>query len=108
MSQKLLTHDFETALQAGGKPMVLDFYADWCGPCRMQAPQFQQAEAALQGRAEFYKVDIEEQPALAARFGVMSIPTIVVVHGGQTKWRNVGVTGKDQIVAAVQQILAAE
>jgi len=105
MSQKLLERDFETALQTSEIPMVLDFYADWCMPCRMQAPQFQQAEAALQGRAAFYKVDIDEMPALAARFGVMSIPTIVALHGGQVRWKSVGVTGKDEIVAAVQKIL---
>ena len=108
MSQTLLTRDlrdFETALQTGEKPMVLDFYADWCGPCRMQGPLFQQAEAALQGRAQFYKIDIEQQPELAARFGVMSIPTIVVAQGGQARWRSVGVTGKEEIVAAVQGIL---
>ena len=108
MSQPLLIHnlqDFETALQTGGKPLVLDFYADWCGPCRMQAPLFQQAETALNGQAAFYKIDIEKQPELAARFQVMSIPTIVIVQGGETRWRNVGVTGKDEIVAAVRQIV---
>ena len=104
MSQQLLTQELDNAPQAGEKPLVLDFYADWCGPCRMQAPLFQQAEAALQGQAEFRKVDIEQQPQLAERFGVMSIPTIVIVQGGQACWRSVGVTGKDEIVAAVRQI----
>lgn len=108
MSQTLLAHglrDFETALQSGEQPMVLDFYAGWCGPCRVQGPLFQQAEAALEGRAQFYKIDIEQQPALAARFGVMSIPTILIVQGGQTRWRSVGVTGKEKIVAAVREII---
>ena len=105
MSKPLLTQELETALRAGEKPLVLDFYADWCGPCRMQAPLFQQAEAALQGQAEFRKVDIEQQPELAERFGVMSIPTIVIVQGGQTRWRSVGVTGKEKIVAAVREVL---
>jgi len=105
MAQKLLKREFEAALSAETPLMVLDFYADWCGPCRMQEPQFRMAEAELAGRAEFFKVDIEDQPKLAARFNVMSIPTIVVVKGGTAKWRSVGVTGKDEIVAAVKKIL---
>jgi len=106
MSQEVLTLELETILQTGEKPVVLDFYADWCVPCRMQAPIFKQAEAALEGQAEFYKVDIEAQPALAARFDVMSIPTIAVVQGGKLCWRSVGVTGKDEIVGAVRRCLA--
>ena len=105
MSQQIIAKELETILETGEKPVVLDFYADWCMPCRMQAPIFQQAEAALQGQADFYKVDIDAQPELAARFQVMSIPTIAVVQGGQLRWRNVGVTGKDEIVAAVRKCL---
>lgn len=102
---KLLTADLEAMLQNATKPMVLDFYADWCVPCRMQGPQFQQAEAQLTGKAEFFKVDIEAQPGLAARFEVMSIPTIVVTLGGKMRWRSVGVTSADEIVAAVTPLL---
>jgi len=105
MSQTTLTQDLETALQNPEKPVALDFYADWCMPCRMQAPLFQQAQEDLRGQAEFYKVNIDQQPALAARFQVMSIPTIVVARGGQERWRNVGVTGKEEIVAAVKKAM---
>ena len=105
MSTQALMQDLETALQNLEKPVALDFYADWCMPCRMQAPLFQQAQEELGGRAEFYKVNIDQQPALAARFAVMSIPTIVVARGGQERWRSVGVTGKEEIVAAVKQAM---
>jgi len=106
MSRKPQSHELETILQTAEKPVVLDFYADWCMPCRMQAPYFQQAEAALRGQAEFYKVDIEALPELAERFEVRSIPTIVIVRGGQQRWRNVGVTMKEEIMEAVLQAAA--
>ncbi len=107
MGQNLLTKEkLETALKKGEKPLVLDFYADWCMPCRMQAPQFQQAEAAMQTQADFYKIDIDAQPELAAEFGVMSIPTLVILHAGNVCWRNVGVTGKDEIIAELRKALA--
>ena len=105
MGQTVL-QDLETALQDAEKTMVLDFYADWCMPCRMQAPLFQQAQEELRGQAEFFKVNIDQMPTLAMRYEVMSIPTIVVVRGGQVRWRNVGVAGKAEIVAAVKKAMA--
>ena len=106
MSKERLQSELETALQTTGMPVVLDFYADWCMPCRMQATYFQQAEAALRGQAEFYKVDIEAQPELAARFEVRSIPTIVIVRDGLQRWRSVGVADKDHITTAVLEVAA--
>jgi thioredoxin 1 len=101
MNQTTITKDFEQ-LMTGDQPLVLDFYADWCAPCRIQGPIFAQAEAALAGQAVLRKVNIEREPALAAQFGVMSIPTIAVVKGGKLVFQNVGVTSKDEIIAAVR------
>ena len=81
--------------------VVLNFTAEGCMPCRLQKPIFQQAAEELAGVAAFYVVDLSEQPALAARFGVMSIPTIVVLRDGEERWRSVGLTEKDEIVGAI-------
>ena len=85
--------------------VVLDFTAPGCMPCQLQKPIFEQAEVEMTGAAAFYVVDLSEEPALAARFGVMSIPTIVVLRDGEEQWRSVGLTEKDEIVDAVRKIL---
>lgn len=73
---------FDAAL-AGGSPLVVDFWAPWCAPCRAMAPAFEAAASELGGRACFAKVNLDEAPALARRFTVRSIPTLVVFRGGR-------------------------
>ncbi|MDR2656657.1 MAG: thioredoxin [Oscillospiraceae bacterium] len=100
--QHLKTDGFRETIQSENKPVVLDFYADWCGPCRMQAPVFQDAETEANGRAAFYKINIDQEPELAEAFGVMSIPTIAVMKNNQVRYKNVGFTNKAQILEAVE------
>ena len=73
---------FEQAV-AGDKPVLVDFFATWCGPCRMIAPSVEELAAEYEGRAVVGKVDVDQEPGLAQRFGVMSIPTLVVLKGGK-------------------------
>ena len=86
---------------------VIDFWAPWCGPCRSMTPQFERA-AQLRPDYTFAKVNVDEDPALAAHFGIRSIPTIVVLHDGELAAIESGVVGAEQLVEALARIAAAK
>lgn len=82
---------FDAAVTAAATPVVVDFWAPWCGPCRMMAPVFEAAAGQLGERARFLKVNTDEAPALARRLGVRSIPTLMLFRGGREVKRVSGV-----------------
>ncbi len=88
--------------QVSGGLTVVDFWAPWCAPCRAMAPQFERA-ARLRPRYRFAKVNVDEQPELAARFGVRSIPTLVVIRDGTLIGTAAGLVGADDLVAALDR-----
>ena len=79
-------------------PVIVDFWAPWCGPCKMMAPQFQQAARQLEPRVRLAKVNTEAEPHLAAQFGIRSIPTLALFQGGREIARQAGAMGVQDIV----------
>jgi thioredoxin 2 len=90
---------FDAFVNSTTLPVLVDFWAPWCGPCRMMAPQFEQAARQLKGRALLVKVNSDEAPRTATRFGIRSIPTLVRLDAGTERQRLSGAVPAAQIVA---------
>jgi len=97
-----LTSGAFDAVKGQDKPVIIDFWAPWCGPCRMQGPILDQVSDRVGDRAIVAKVNVDEEPALAGPFGVQAIPTLVILKSGKVVQRYVGVQQADTLVRAVE------
>lgn len=87
------------------QPVVIDFWAEWCGPCRMIAPIIDELAVEYEGRVLVAKCDVEECEEAVAKFGVRNIPTVVFVKGGEVVDKNVGAASKDALKAKIEKLL---
>ena len=94
--------DFDQVVERSDLPVIVDFWAPWCGPCRQMAPQFAQAAGSLKGRALLVKVNSDDNPRTASRFGIRSIPTLVKLDHGREVSRVAGARPAGQIVQFAQ------
>lgn len=92
-----------TDIIASEKPVVVDFYATWCGPCKMMGPILDDLKGKVGEKAKIVKVDVDKNPGTAAQFAVRGVPTIMIFKGGELKWRQAGVVSSDHLVQVIAQ-----
>jgi thioredoxin 1 len=96
---------FDEVVKSASVPVVVDFWADWCGPCKMIAPILEEIAGDNVGKVKIVKLNVDENPDLARRFDVMSIPTLIVFKDGEAQKRMVGAKGKGQLLQELNEFL---
>ena len=87
----------------GDTPVLVDFYADWCGPCKMMAPYLEEVAQKMKGKVKVIKVDVDKNQQASQKYKVQSIPTLILFKDGQIKWRQAGVVDPNTIMNQINQ-----
>lgn len=96
---------FEDLINNTSEPILVDFYATWCGPCKMMHPILEDVKARVGDKARIVKIDVDGQQALAIQYGIQAVPTLMLFKGGQQVWRQSGVVQGNELVKLIEQNL---
>lgn len=105
MALAFTDNNFESEVMKSDVPVLVDFYADWCGPCKMMAPVIEQLATEYQGKAKIGKLDVDQNGMTAQKYRVMSIPTMLIIKNGQVVDTVVGAVPKQQLEAKIKSFL---
>jgi len=106
-AQNVSLSSFEDEVLESSVPVIVDFYADWCGPCRMLGPVLDRVSKAFAGKARIVKVNVDQEPGLASQFKVSSIPMLLFVHKGEIVGKSTGIASETELKRALSQMIAA-
>jgi len=98
-------NDFDQKVLKSEKPVLVDFWAPWCGPCKMVAPELEAVDAEYEGQAVIVKVNVDEQQQIASKYNVMGIPTLLLLKNGEEVNRIVGYRPRKDIMDAISKVL---
>lgn len=102
-AKEIMDANFETDVLKSDKPVLVDFWAEWCGPCRIIAPTIEKIAEDYQDKLGVYKMNVEENGTIPQQFGIRSIPTLIIFKGGKVQERLVGALNRDEIARVVDQ-----
>ena len=105
MVEKVTDATFEKDVLKASGPVVVDFWAEWCGPCRMIAPALEEISKSLNGKVKVVKLNVDENPGTAAKYGIMSIPTLMLFKDGQVAATKIGALPKNKLMEWVESVL---